>query len=152
MMPLHSAIFAFLHHIAAFLLFATLVVEFLLIQGEITASSARRLARTDAIFGISAGSILVIGLLRVFYFESGADYYFGNPFFLAKFGLFLVVGIISIYPTLAFLTWRRAAKAGQAPVVTPRQLRNLKLAIHTELLGLVLIILCAALMARGLTV
>jgi putative membrane protein len=61
-----------------------------------------------------------------------------------------VVGVISIYPTLAFLTWRRAAKSGQAPVVTPKHLRNLKMAINTELVGLVLIMLFAALMARGL--
>jgi putative membrane protein len=147
---LTSAFFAFLHHVAAFMLVAAIVIEFVLIQGEITASSARRLARTDAVLGISAAAVLVIGLLRVFYFEKSADYYFGSAFFLAKFGLFIVVGILSVIPTLAFLTWRKAAKAGQAPTVTPAQLRTLKMVIHSELLAVALIILCAALMARGL--
>jgi putative membrane protein len=149
-MPLHSAIFAFLHHLAAFTLFAAVVLEFILIQGEITASSARRLGRTDLVLGISAGAVLVIGLIRVFYFEKGAEYYFGSAFFLAKFGVFLVVALISVIPTMAFLSWRKAAKQNQAPVVTPQQLRTLKTVIHTELFGVVLIILFAALMARGL--
>jgi putative membrane protein len=149
-MPLHSAIFAFLHHFAAFALFAAVVLEFVLIRGEITASSARRLGRTDMVLGISAGAVLVIGLLRVFYFEKGADYYFSSAFFLAKFGVFLVVAFLSVIPTMAFLSWRKAAKQGQAPVVTPQQLRTLKTVIHTELLGVFLIILFAALMARGL--
>ena len=151
-MPLHSAIFAFLHHLTAFTLFAAIVLEFVLIQGEITASSARRLGRTDMVLGISAGVLLVVGILRVFYFEKGAEYYFGSAFFLAKFGIFLLVSLLSIIPTMAFLSWRRAARAGQAPVVTPGQLRLIKLVIHTELLGVVLIMLFAALMARGLEV
>ena len=151
-MPLHSAIFAFLHHVAAFVLFATIVAEFILVQGEITASSARRLARADLVLGISAASLLVIGVLRVLYFEKGFDYYAGSAFFVAKFALFLLTGLLSIIPTMAFLSWRRAAKQGQAPAPTPAQVRTLKMVIHTELLIVIIILLLAALMARGLEI
>jgi putative membrane protein len=149
-MPLHSAAFAFLHHVAAFTLFAAILVEFVLINAELTAANARRLARTDIMLGISAGVVLVIGALRVFYFEKGADYYFDSAFFLAKLGLFIAVGLLSIIPTLAFISWRTAVKQGQAPTVTPSQLRTLKMVIHIELAAVVLIMLFAALMARGL--
>ena len=79
-----TAILAFLHHVAAFALVAALAVEFVLIRGELTATTARRLARTDMILGISAGVLLAVGLLRVFYFEKGAAYYFHSATFIAK--------------------------------------------------------------------
>src|SRR5438034_6498348 len=68
--------FAFLHHLAAFSLVAALAVEFVLIRGELNLGTARRLQRVDMVFGMSSGVVLVVGLLRVFYFEKGASYYF----------------------------------------------------------------------------
>ncbi len=67
-----SALFAFLHHISAFTLFAALVVEFVLIRSMLTVESARKIQVADMIFGISAGVLLVVGLARVFHFEKGA--------------------------------------------------------------------------------
>jgi putative membrane protein len=145
-----AAFFAFLHHIAAFTLFAALVVEFVLIRGTLTVESARKIQLADMIFGISAGVVLVVGLLRVFYFEKGATYYFHTWTFHAKFGLFVIVGLISIVPTLEFLRWRPALKAGQVPTVSAEKIKSLRSIIHYELAGLALIILCAALMAKGI--
>ena len=93
-----TALMAFLHHVAAFTLVAALVVEFVLIRGELDATTARKLARTDVVFGISSGVLLVVGLLRVFYFEKGAGYYFHSATFIAKLALFVAVGLLSIYP------------------------------------------------------
>src|SRR5262245_3089742 len=101
-----AALFAFLHHISAFVLFAALVVELVLIRGALTVESARKIQVADMIFGISAGALLLIGLLRVFHFEKGAYYYFHSWAFLAKLSLFVIVGLISIVPTLEFLRWR----------------------------------------------
>jgi len=42
-----SSFFAFLHHVAAFALVAALVVEFVLIRDELSATTVRRLARAD---------------------------------------------------------------------------------------------------------
>jgi uncharacterized membrane protein len=53
---------AFLHHLAAFTLVATLAIEFVLIRQELTLTTARRLTITDVIFGASAGVLLVVGL------------------------------------------------------------------------------------------
>jgi len=63
-----STLFAFLHHLAAFTLVSAIAVEFALIRQELTASTARKLLTTDAVYGIAAGALLVIRLLRVFYF------------------------------------------------------------------------------------
>jgi hypothetical protein len=76
-----STLFAFLHHVAAFTLVAALAIEFMLIRQNLTVDNARRLAITDAVLGASAGILLVVGLLRVFYFEKGYVYYFSNHAF-----------------------------------------------------------------------
>jgi len=144
-----STLFAFLHHLCAFTLVSTVAIEFALIRGELTLSAARRLQVTDIVLGIAAGALLVIGLLRVFLFEKGAAYYFHSHAFLAKLSLFIVVGLLSIIPTMEFLSWRGAVKAGQVPVVAAKKLRLVTAIIHGELLAIVIILLCAAIMARG---
>ena len=136
---------AFLHHLAAFTLVGALAIEFVLIRDELTARSARRIRIADAVFGAAAGVLLVVGLLRVFYFEKGAAYYFHNAAFLLKLTLFIAVALLSIYPTLTFLRWRK----GGAPALRSGEQRRLRRVIHWELAGVVLIVLCAALMARG---
>jgi putative membrane protein len=144
-----STFFAFLHHLAAFTLVGALAVEFVLIGQELSLSSARRLTVTDAVLGLAAGILLIVGLLRVFYFEKGADYYFHSHAFLIKLTLFIVVALLSIVPTREFLSWRAALKAGRLPAVDATKLRLVRRIIHGEVAAIVVILLCAALMARG---
>ena len=145
-----SATFAFLHHIAAFILFAAMIVEFVVIKDPLTVQSARRLLKTDAVVGASAGFVLVIGILRVLYFEKGTDYYLHSVPFIAKVSLFVLVALISIYPTVKIMAWRSAIKQGMAPAVDAGTLRKIRMALHLELTGVVVLILMAALMARGI--
>jgi putative membrane protein len=72
------------------------------------------------VLGISAGFLLVVGLLRVFFFEKGAAYYFHSHAFMTKFSVFIAVGLLSIIPTLEFLSWRKPVKAGEIPAVSAR--------------------------------
>lgn len=144
-----AALFAFFHHLSAFTLFAALVVEFVLIKSALTVESARKIQIADMIFGLSAGVLLLVGLARVFHFEKGAAYYFHTWTFIAKLSLFVIVGLISIVPTIEFLRWRTAIKAGQVPSVSPQKLKSIRSIIHYEMVGIVVIILCAALMAKG---
>ncbi len=145
-----AVLFAFLHFVAAFGLFAAIAVEFVLIRGELTVANARRLMSADQVSGICAGAVLTVGLARVFWFEKGADYYFHNAFFIAKLSLFAIVGGLSVYPTLKFLSWRTAVTQGRMPAVDSSTLRLMQRIIHAELAGTILIILCGVLMARGI--
>jgi putative membrane protein len=138
-----SVVFAFLHHVAAFTLVAAIAAEFVLIRQPVDPANARRLGLADMVVGISAGVLLVVGLLRVFYFEKGAAFYLHNAAFIAKMALFVAVALLSIYPTVKFLSWR---KGGVDAAAVPAVRRIL----HLELVGVVLILLCAALMARGI--
>ena len=144
-----SVLFAFLHHLAAFTLVSALAIEFVLIRQELTLASARRLQVTDAVFGAAAGILLVVGLLRVFYFEKGAEYYWASHAFLTKFGIFILVGLLSIVPTAEFLSWRKAVKAGKLPAISEKKLGTVRMLIHIELAGIVVILLAAAIMAKG---
>ena len=136
-----NAFMAFLHHVAAFTLVAALAVEFVLIRDPLTPALARRLARADMVLGLSATVLAVVGLLRVFYFEKGAAFYFHNAAFLAKLVLFILVALLSIYPTLKFLGWK---------ALDPAAVPAIRRVLHLELVGVALILLCAALMARGI--
>lgn len=144
-----TVLFAFLHHVAAFTLVAAVAIEFVLLRGELTLVAARRLQVTDAVLGIAAMVLLVVGLARVFWFEKGAAYYFHSHAFLTKFSLFIIVALLSIVPTLEFLSWRKATKAGQSPVVAAGKLKRVRMILHVELAAIVLILLCAAIMAKG---
>jgi len=145
-----SALFAFLHHAAAFLLVAVVMVELVLLRGELTVAAARTLLRMDSVYGLSAIVLLVVGFVRVFSTEKGADYYFHSGPFIAKLALFIVVGLLSIMPTVQFLGWRKALKDGRLPELDDGKRRRLRMVIHIELTLLFLIMLCAALMARGI--
>ena len=147
---LMSSFFAFLHHVAAFSMVAALVLEFVLIKEELTVRIARKILFADLAFGASAGAVLVVGLLRVFFFEKGAAYYFQSAPFLAKFLLFAIIGLLSIVPTREFLSWRKSLKEGQVPAVDDRKLRSIRSILHLELAAIVLLILNATLMARGI--
>src|ERR1700761_5830907 len=134
-----STLFAFLHHLCAFTPVAALAIEFALIKQELTLVSARRLQSTDIVYGVAATLLVVIGLLRVFFFEKGASYYWHNHAFLTKFSLFVIVGLLSIIPTREFLSWNGAIRAGQVPVVDASRRRRLTMVIHAELAAIVLI-------------
>ena len=143
------AIMAFLHHVSAFTVVGCLVAEVVLFKPPLTVAQARRIQVTDSVFGISAGVLLVVGLLRVVYFEKGAGYYFSDAFFLTKFAAFFITAIISIYPTVTFLSWSKALKQGVTPNMSPVQIRHVRMCLMWEMTGIVVILFCAPFMARG---
>lgn len=141
---------AYLHHIAAFLVTATLMVELVVLKNELTLSSARSIVRMDMVYGIAATVLLVAGFVRVFYTEKGEVYYFASGTFLGKLALFIVVGLLSIYPTMKFLGWRKALREGRVPELDAGTRRRVRMIIHIELTLIFVIILLAIMMARGI--
>jgi len=144
-----STLFAFLHHVAAFVLFAALIVEFVTLRDPVTVRTARRLLKADAVLGLAAVIVLGIGIVRVVWLDKGLDYYLHSIPFLAKFSLFVLTALLSIYPTRRFMAWRLAVRKGEPPVADAAVLRKVRLVVHVEMTGVVLILLLAAMMARG---
>jgi len=147
---MNSAIMAFLHHLAAFTLVGTLIYEHTAFRKDITFAEARRLQRMDLVYGISAGFVLIVGLMRVFYFEKGAPFYAHNLFFWTKMAGFALVALLSIYPTIRFLSWNKFFAKNQVPEISDQDAARIKLILRLELVAIAVILLSAALMARGI--
>ena len=141
---------AYIHHLAAFLMLGTLMVELVLLKGELTPTSARSVMRMDMAYGISATVLLVVGFVRVLYTEKGSMYYFSSGPFLVKLTLFIAVALLSIYPTIKFIGWRKALRAGRVPDFDAGTRRRVRMLIHVELTVIFVIILMAIMMARGI--
>jgi putative membrane protein len=145
-----SALMAFLHHLAAFTVVGALAAEVVLFKPPLTVLQARRIQRADQIFGAAATVLLIVGLLRVAYFEKGAGYYFSNAYFLTKFGLFILAALISIYPTIVFIQWGKVLKQGEVPVMAPEAVTRTRMCMMLELTAILGILFCAPFMARGI--
>lgn len=133
----------YLHFIGILVLVSMLVVEHLLLKGELLADELRRLARVDAIYGISALVVLATGLTMWLLVGKPAGFYTANPVFHAKVTLFILLALLSIYPTIFLTRHRRSASAS---VSVPRLIPVL---LRIELFGIIVIPLLAVLMARG---
>lgn len=134
------------HHLAVFLLVAILAAEFALLRPGLSASRIAQLARIDAAYGGVAALVILIGVLRVIFGASGWEYYVANYAFWAKMAAFLLVGLLSIQPTLAIRRWNKAGAdyaAPEAEIAISRRYLRLQVAL------LVLIPIFAAAMARG---
>jgi putative membrane protein len=145
---LTDLILASLHHLLFFALIAMLVTESVLLRGTVDGPVVQRLARLDSGYGMSAGLLLVVGLVRVFHGVKGHDFYLHNPWFHAKLGCFVLVGLLSILPTVRFLRWRKAARDNPGFVPSSAEVGSMARIVRFELVLLAAILVFAAMMAR----
>ena len=146
---LMKALFAYAHYIAAFGIAATLFFEWFTFSKSPTATEARRLALVDRWYGLFAVLLLVVGGLRVVYFEKGWEFYKLSGFFHLKLTLFVLIGLLSIYPTVRFARWRPDIQAGRAPVVSEAQYKLISRLLSAQMVLLALVLLSASLMANA---
>ncbi|GCC52934.1 DUF2214 domain-containing protein [Chryseotalea sanaruensis] len=134
----------YIHFVSIFAIVSSLVAEHLLLKKEMTPAEIKRLSKIDAVYGIAALTLLGAGL-TLWLGEHGkpAAFYTNNWVFLLKVGLFTVVGLLSIYPTIFFLSKR---KSSEEKIVIPAILVWM---VRMELLLLFIIPLLAGLMAKS---
>ena len=94
--------------------------------------------------------VLVTGGLRAVYGAKGWSFYAHNPAFHVKVTLFVIVGLVSIAPTIAFIRWRKARRADPAYVVAEAEWKRARRFVMVELHLIALIPLAAVIMSRGL--
>lgn len=149
-MMVHDAGLSFLHFLFAFTLAGALAAEAAVLRLPVDAKAARLLLGADAVYGISAVAVILAGLARVFWGAKGAAYYVEQPFFWAKMAAFVVVGLISIAPTMTFFRWMKAASREPAFAVAAADVAKVRRLVVLELAIFALVPLFAALMARGI--
>ncbi|WP_212625047.1 DUF2214 family protein [Pseudomonas sp. PP3] len=104
----------------------------------------------DNIWGISAVILLVTGGMRAFGgYEKGADYYLQQPLFHLKMTLFVVILLLEVAPMVTLIKWRIALARGAA-IETGRAKLFARIS-HVEALLLLLMVIAATGMARGVT-
>jgi putative membrane protein len=110
----------------------------------------RLLGRVDlGDFGAPA-ALLVTGFLRLVLGAKGPDFYLESWPIYAKLGLFLVVGILSVIPTLTFIRWRRALDHDAQWKVPDEERTRMRRFITIEVHLAALIPIFAVIMSRGL--
>jgi putative membrane protein len=137
------------HHLAVFLLVAILAAEFALLRPGLSGTRIRQLARIDAAYGGVATLVILVGVLRVIFGASGWEYYVANYAFWAKMAAFLVMGLLTIQPTIAIRRWLKASQGDAAYAIPPAEIAASRRYIHLQAGVVVLIPIFAAAMARG---
>ena len=135
------------HHLAVFTVAGLLFAEVVLLRPGMTGDRIRQLGRIDSAYGAAAGIVIVAGVLRVIFGAAGWEYYVGNYMFWAKMAAFVLVGLLSIPPTLAVLGWRKQLAAN--PSFSPDNAQVARLRRFFELIAFAFIPAFAAAMARG---
>ena len=137
------------HHLVVFTLVAILAAEFALLRPGLAGGRIGQLARIDAAYGGVATLVIVVGMLRVIFGASGWEYYVANSAFWAKMAAFLVMGLLTIQPTLAIRRWFRASKDDAGYAIPASEIATSRRYMHLQAGVLVLIPVFAAAMARG---
>lgn len=135
---------AIAHHVLIFALFGVLVVELALVKKGMNQGAITRVAAVDLWYGILAALILAVGFFRAVYAAKGWAYYSHNAFFWAKIATFLVIGLLSVPPTIFFIKSRRAET-----IPADDEIRRIRMFLHLEAVLFLLLPAFAAAMARG---
>jgi len=137
------------HHLAVFGLVALFAAEFALMRPGLSGPAIARLARIDSAYGGIAGLVIIIGVLRVFFGAVDESYYWGNQAFWGKMAAFLVMGLLTIPPTMAIRRWVKAVQGATDYAPPAGEISASRRFIHLQAAILLLIPIFAAAMARG---
>jgi putative membrane protein len=114
------------------------------VRKGLSSATINRVASVDLWYGLLSALILIVGFSRAVFAAKGWAYYSHNAFFWAKIGVFALIGVISVLPTIAFIRWRRAGLSPDDIEVTA-----VRRCLHIELVLFAFLLLFAATMARG---
>ena len=144
-----SALVAYVHYLGIILCFGALLFERLMLKVDLNRNETISMIIADIVYGIAGVAILVTGILRVKYFGQGGDFYTSNPVFWIKVGLYVFVGLLSLYPTTTYILWAIPLSKNKLPEISTNLVDRFKLIITAELIGFATIPFFATLMARG---
>ncbi len=134
----------YIHFLSILLLFSSGLLEYLLLKPILSRAKIKQLMRIDIVFGLSALVVLLSGLTMAIWLAKPLDYYLSNWIFHLKYSLFIIIGLISAYPTLFF--FRNRTGDDTNIINLPRGLKTI---VRLELAGILCLPLLAILMAGG---
>ncbi|MBB1599899.1 DUF2214 family protein [Variovorax sp. UMC13] len=144
-----EAILAYLHILAILTMVVFVSSEAALCRVQwLNAAVVERLATVDRVYGIAAVAVLATGIARTLLGVKGTAWYWTHPLLHVKLTLFIVVGLVSIFPTLTYLRWRKTLRATGALPAAAEVAKTRKLVmVQAHLIAV--IPLFAVFLARG---
>ncbi len=136
----------YIHFISIITVAGALVSEHMLLAKELPRSVIKKLSIIDTIYGIAALLIVGTGLAMWFAVGKGADFYTSNPVMHIKFTLFVILGVLSLWPTIFFIKNR---KGDQTEIVDIP--KRIFMFLRIEILILFIMPLLATLIAKGIS-
>ena len=137
------------HHLLVFATIAVFASELALVREGMGTPAIRSLRTLDAFYGALAALVIVVGFLRVFYGLKVAEFFLLNPLFWGKVSLFVIIGLLSIRPTLTFLAWGRRLASDPAYSPPTREIRTVRRFFAAQAILFLALIASAAAMVRG---
>jgi len=144
-----SALVAYIHYLGIIFCFGSLLFERLTLKVDLNRNETISMIIADLVYGLAGVAILVTGILRVKYFGQAGDFYTANPVFWIKVSLYVLVGLLSLYPTTTYILWAIPISKNKLPEISENLVKRFRFIITTELIGFATIPLFATLMARG---
>ncbi|RIX79861.1 DUF2214 family protein [Acidovorax cavernicola] len=144
-----EAILAYLHLLAILTMVVFISSEAALCRVQwLNAAVVERLAKVDMVYGIAAIMVLATGIARTWWGVKGTAWYWTNPLLHVKLTLFIIVGVLSIFPTLTYFRWRKTLRAtgklpAEADILKTRKL----VMIQAHLIAVIPLV--AVFLARG---
>ena len=146
---LTEALLAYLHFTAILAVVVFLTSEAALCRAQwMNAAVVRRLVRVDLLYMIAAIALLATGFARTWWGVKGFSWYWHQPLLHLKLGLFIVVGVLSIKPTIMFIRWRRELRANGA-LPAEAEVRIARKWVMAQAHIIAVIPLAAVFLARG---
>jgi putative membrane protein len=143
-------ILAILHHLLIFAIAAIIAAELAIVRPGLKSEILGVLGRLDGAYGMLAMLVIIVGAGRVFYGLKSWEYYIFYWAFWAKMAAFVVVGLLSIPPTIRIARWRKAAAGTGAFDVPVGEILAARTYLKAEAIVFLLIPTFAAIMARGI--
>jgi putative membrane protein len=140
---------ASLHHLGIFTLASTIAAELAIVSSNMDARTIARLAKIDMGYGLAAAFVVLAGVSRVIWGAKGYEYYIANHVFWTKMALFVVVGLLSIRPTMRTIVWSRQSRADAAFRPAISDVARMRAYLWAEAAFFLAIPVAAAAMARG---
>ncbi|UXH78111.1 DUF2214 family protein [Roseateles amylovorans] len=144
-----EALLAGLHIVAILSLVVFLSSQATLCRSAwMNAAVLHRLVRLDTIYGVTAVAVLLTGLARAWWGMKGGGWYWHQPLLHFKLGLFIVIGLLSIKPTLTFRRWVKTHTDGGG-LPDDDQVRATRRLILLQAHLLILLPIAGVMLAKG---
>ncbi len=134
----------YLHFGSLFGLSAAVIAQAFLLRPKMIRREIAQIQRVDLLYAVMVVLVLATGFAQWFWVGKPSQFYSSNPIFHAKVTLFLIIGILSAWPSV-FLGKQKKGEPDETVEVP----RGVILSVRAEVVLLALMPLLASLMAKG---